>query len=55
MRAVVERFPHRELELRRLLAADAGFRGICEDYVEAETALRRWQALGETGVGVASE
>lgn len=36
-------FPGRELEIHRLQTQDADFRGICDDYDEALTALRRWE------------
>ena len=43
MAALAARFPDRELALRRLHAQDADFRGICDDYEEALTALCYWQ------------
>ena len=43
MAALAALFPDRELALRRLHAQDADFRGICDDYEEALTALRYWQ------------
>jgi hypothetical protein len=36
-------FPGRELEILRLRAQDTEFRGICDDYDSALTALRHWQ------------
>ena len=44
--ALVERIvPTRELEVRRLFARDEEFRGICDDYLEAQEALRHWQVV----------
>lgn len=43
MARVINRFPHRELSIRRLFAHSAEFRAICEDYEEALAALRRWE------------
>lgn len=49
IRAIVNRFPQRELQLRRRCRRDAAFRAICADYEEATAALRRWQGAGEAG------
>ena len=43
--ALVERIPARELEVRRLYARDEEFRGICDDYLDAQEALRHWQVV----------
>jgi hypothetical protein len=44
---LVNRFPDRELAIRRLYACDADFRAVCDDYEEALRALRHWQATGD--------
>ena len=43
--ALGERFPKRELEVRRLSARDEQFRCACEDYEEAMKALRHWECV----------
>lgn len=43
MRALSERFPARELEVRRLCARDESFRCACEDYEVAVKAIRHWE------------
>ena len=40
-----ERFPARELEVRRLYARDEEFRCACEDYEEAMKALQHWECI----------
>ena len=41
---LISRFPHLELSIRRLFAHSAEFRAVCEDYEEAMSAMRHWQA-----------
>jgi hypothetical protein len=48
-RAIVTRFPLRELDIRRCFNRDAQFRAICADYDEAVKALRRWQQAAKDG------
>lgn len=43
--ALGERFPKRELEIRRLSVRDEEFRCACEDYEEAMKALRHWECI----------
>ncbi|MDW6021086.1 hypothetical protein SAZ10_04840 [Mesorhizobium sp. BAC0120] len=43
----VRRFPELELTIRRMFEADQGFREMCEELVEAETALSRVEQLPE--------
>ena len=38
-----ERFPARELEVRRLCTRDEDFHCACEDYEAAAQALRHWE------------
>lgn len=45
--ALLERFPTRELEIRRLGARDEEFRCACEDYEVAAEALRHWECVKE--------
>lgn len=40
--AAVQRFPESAGEIRRLALADAAFRALCSDLVEAQAALVRW-------------
>jgi crotonobetainyl-CoA:carnitine CoA-transferase CaiB-like acyl-CoA transferase len=42
---LLERFPSRELDIRRLCARDTEFRGVCEDYEVALKALRHWERV----------
>ena len=42
---LLERFPSRELDIHRLCARDAEFRGVCEDYEVALKALRHWERV----------
>jgi hypothetical protein len=49
IRSIVDRFPQRELDIRRRCSHDAHFRSVCTDYEEAAMALRYWQkAAGES-------
>jgi hypothetical protein len=43
--ALEERFPTRELEIRRLCSREAAFRCACEDYEVAVKALRHWECV----------
>lgn len=52
--ALLDRFPARELEVRRLCARDEDFRGACEDYELAVKALRHWEC-GENNMARAFE
>lgn len=47
---LLERFPSRELEIRRLCARDADFRGVCEDHEVALNALRHWEGVGRNAI-----
>ncbi len=51
--ALLERFPERELEVRRLCARDEGFRCACEDYEVAVKALRHWERDENNAIQVA--
>jgi hypothetical protein len=42
---LLERFSSRELEIHRLCARDADFRGVCEDYEVALKALKHWEGV----------
>jgi hypothetical protein len=53
--AIVGRFPEQELAIRRICSRDPEFLGVCEDYDDAATALRHWQAAGEAYAGRADE
>ena len=43
---LAHRFPQHASAIRRLQARDPSFRSICEDYGEAQRALKHWQAAG---------
>ena len=43
---LIHRFPECELAIHRGYAQDSEFRGLCDDYEEAVTALRYWEAPG---------
>ena len=51
VRQVVSRFPAAELAIHRLYAQDADFRGLCDDYGEALSALRHWEGTDEAKAG----
>jgi hypothetical protein len=53
--ALVRRFPERACSIRRLGAADATFRAICDDYGEALGALAHWQAADQSAQQRAEE
>jgi hypothetical protein len=53
--ALVRRFPDHACSIRRLGAADATFRAICDDYGEALRALEYWEAAGQVAPGRAAE
>jgi hypothetical protein len=40
---LLARFPARELAIHRLHAREPEFRGLCNDYEEAVSALRYWE------------
>ncbi|WP_108661214.1 hypothetical protein [Acuticoccus kandeliae] len=46
IKAIVARFPHRELAIRRCFAHDAVFRSICADYADALDAREHWRRGG---------
>lgn len=52
---VFNRFPEHELVIHRLCGQEPDFMGVCEDYEEAVTALRRWEEAGPGHVGRADE
>ena len=41
---LVRRFPQHAATICRLRGQDASFRSICEDYGEAQRALKHWEA-----------
>jgi hypothetical protein len=43
---LARRFPQHASTIRRLHARDPSFRSICDDYGEAQRALKHWQAAG---------
>lgn len=52
LRSIAQRFPQRELEIRRRCARDAKFASVCSDYEEAASALQHWRqaAVGDPRV-----
>lgn len=55
MHSVVARFPDREFEIHRRLAADETFRMVCADFEEAVAALRKWRGAGSARANYAEE
>jgi hypothetical protein len=47
---LLERFPARELEIRRLCARDDDFRSVCEDHEVALKALQHWESVAQNAV-----
>jgi uncharacterized protein YdcH (DUF465 family) len=45
--ALASRFPQHASSIRRLQARDPGFRSICDDYGEAQRALKHWETAGQ--------
>jgi hypothetical protein len=44
---LARRFPKHTSTMHRLAARDPDFRSICDDYAEAQRALKHWQAAGQ--------
>jgi hypothetical protein len=44
---LIDRFPECELAIHRGYAQDSEFRGLCDDYEQAVTALHYWEAPGK--------
>ena len=42
--SLTRRFPQHASTIRRLQACDPSFRSICDDYAEAQRALKHWEA-----------
>jgi uncharacterized protein YdcH (DUF465 family) len=53
--ALARRFPRHASTIRRLHARDPSFRAICDDYGEAQGALKRWEAAGQAAPGRVAE
>jgi uncharacterized protein YdcH (DUF465 family) len=53
--ALARRFPQHASSIRRLHARDSCFRSICDDYDEAQRALKYWEAAGQAAPGRAEE
>ena len=53
--ALARRFPQHASTIRRLQAHDSCFRSICDDYGEAQRALKYWEAAGQVAPGRAAE
>jgi uncharacterized protein YdcH (DUF465 family) len=45
--SLARRFPQHASTIRRLQARDPSFRSICDDYGEAQRALKHWEAAGQ--------
>jgi hypothetical protein len=43
---LARRFPQHASKIRRLRARDPDFRSICNDYDDAQRALKHWEAAG---------
>ena len=44
---LARRFPQHASTIRRLQTRDPDFRSICDDYGEAQRALKHWEAAGQ--------
>jgi hypothetical protein len=44
---LARRFPQHAATIRRLQARDPSFRSICENYGEAQRAMKHWEATGQ--------
>jgi hypothetical protein len=53
--ALVRRFPEHACSIRRLGAANATFRAVCEDYADALRALAHWQDADQSAQQRAEE
>jgi hypothetical protein len=47
IRPLARRFPQHASKIRRLQARDPDFRSICDDYDDAQRALKHWEAAGQ--------
>jgi hypothetical protein len=45
--ALARRFPQHASKIRRLRARDPDFRSICDDYDDAQRALKHWEAASQ--------
>ena len=52
---LARRFPQHASKIRRLQARDPDFRSICDDYGEAQRALKHWEAAGQAAPGRVEE
>jgi len=52
---LIHRFPECELAIHRGYAQDSEFRGLCDDYEEAVTALRYWESPGSADAAKAED
>ncbi len=52
---LIDRFPECELAIQRGYAQDSEFRCLCDDYEEAVTALRYWEAPGKADAAKAED
>jgi uncharacterized protein YdcH (DUF465 family) len=55
IQALACRFPQHASSIRRLHARDSCFRSICDDYSEAQRALKYWEAVGQAAPGRVEE
>jgi hypothetical protein len=47
IRTLARRFPQHASTIRRLQARNPDFRSICDDYDDAQRALKHWEAAGQ--------
>lgn len=45
IRSILDRYPQRELDIRRLATRSPVFRSVCGDYQQTVRALRYWQKM----------
>jgi len=52
---LARRFPQHASTIRQLQARDPSFRSICDDYGDAQRALKHWEAAGQAAPERAAE
>jgi hypothetical protein len=55
IRALARRFPQHASKIRRLQARDPDSRSICNDYEDAQRALKHWEAAGRAALDRVAE
>jgi hypothetical protein len=53
--ALARRFPQHASKIRQLQARDPDFRSICDDYDDAQRALKYWEGAAQVAPGRVAE